>query len=220
MIRSRILLQLRILPFSGHHRHMRQVRCEPESALCVAQPAEPHIEAAEQSNLWQVDQLATCLREAAESLQRAQGECARVNGMTESRFRILQALADHGGPECTQAELAGKLHQSESYLSSLVEQLALDGLLCRERSIRDRRKTLLGTTTEGRRLAQSVARARSRMFNRLLGSWTVDQLQEAVAALQRLARDLDGWPTLMSGENRPPVDTGFDAILPSPSNAR
>lgn len=113
MMRSRILLQLRILPFPGHHRHMPDVRCKPDSAPCSAQPADSPHEAAERNTVWQVDRLAACLDEAAESLQRTQGRCARVNGKTEWRFRVVQALADHGGPECTQAKLAGNLHQFE-----------------------------------------------------------------------------------------------------------
>jgi DNA-binding MarR family transcriptional regulator len=199
---------------------MPELRCKPNSALCAAQSAETHLGAAAATAVGPVERLAACLREAAESLQRAQEECARVHGTNESRFRILQALADHGGPECTQAELAGKLQQSESHLSSQVEKLALEGLLCRERSIRDRRKTMLWTTTEGRRVAQSVAEARSRMLNRLLESWTVDQVQVAAAALRRLAEDLDVWPALLSGVSLPPVSAGVDALPPSPSNAR
>jgi hypothetical protein len=96
----------------------------------------------------------------------------------------------------------------------------MECLLCRKRRLRDGCKTLLGDTTEGRWSSQCVARAQSRLVNQLLESWIVERLREALAAMQRLTVDLDGWSNFMSRVNRSPVGTGVGAIPLSPSNAR
>lgn len=203
---------------------MPELRCEPAAASCPAQLAEPPSAVRHCGGPTPVEQLGNCLREAAELLQRVHVECARVSGLTDARFRVLQALSEHGGPECTQAELAGRLQQSESHLSSLVEQLALEGLVVRERSVRDRRKTLLCATVEGRQLAHDVGSARSQLLNRLLRFWTVEQLQSATAALRTLTHDLETWPELLPGLGSPAgnavVSHGSPTPFARPTGAR
>jgi hypothetical protein len=148
IIRGRILLQLRILPFSGHHRHTPDVRCKPESALCPSQSADPHSAAAAATYPQQVKRLSACLGQVAETLQRIQVEWSCEKGTNLSRLRMLQTLAEHGGPVSTQPEREGKLQHSKLFLRSLVDRRTLAGLLHREQSVRDRRKAVLWNTTD------------------------------------------------------------------------
>jgi len=109
IIRGRILLQVRILPFSGHHRHMPDVRCQPESALCLVQPSDPHSPAAAATCPQQVERLFVGSGRVAEALQCIHVEWSPEKGTNKSRLRLLQALAEDGGPVSTQPDRAGKL---------------------------------------------------------------------------------------------------------------
>ncbi len=190
IIRGRILLQVRILPFSGHHRHMPDVRCQPESALCLAQPADPHSPADAATCPQQVERLFVGSGRVAEALQCIHVEWSSEKGTNKSRLRLLQALAEDGGPVSTQPDRAGKLPHWKSFLSSLVVQQTAEGQLHREQRIRDRRRGLLCTRTERRPKAQSVIRNRLRMF-RWLESMIQEPLPPAVAARPGFPRGSD-----------------------------
>jgi DNA-binding MarR family transcriptional regulator len=69
-------------------------------------------------------------------------------GLNETRVVILEALRE-GGTGASQADLAGDLQISESSLCVLVERMRHEGLLRRERSALDRRKTVLQLTPLG-----------------------------------------------------------------------
>jgi DNA-binding MarR family transcriptional regulator len=195
---------------------MLELRCDPATASCTAQSAEVPPSTFPGGDSSPLEQLGSCLREAAEVLQRVHVECARVSGLTDARYRVLQALSEHGGPECTQAELAGRLQQSESHLSSLVEQLAQEGLLFRERSLRDRRKTLVRITDEGRLLAHQVRLTRSQILSRLLRMWTHAQVGSAVAGLRTLVHDLEAWPEFLPGYDAPAPHLVLGSGSPTP----
>jgi len=71
-------------------------------------------------------------------------------GLNESRYNVLDALRGMPGQTSTQTDLATRLLQSESNLSTLLDRMRSDGLISRTRSERDRRKSLIGLTTAGR----------------------------------------------------------------------
>src|SRR5579863_7592422 len=83
-------------------------------------------------------------------------------GLNESRYHVLDAL--RGMPEgtSTQTELAARLLQSESNLSTLLERMRQDELISRVRSETDRRKSLIGLTRAGRDALVRADLARSR----------------------------------------------------------
>ncbi|WP_437201580.1 MarR family winged helix-turn-helix transcriptional regulator [Planctomicrobium sp. SH664] len=83
-------------------------------------------------------------------------------GLNESRAAVLEVLS--GAPEAwTQTELANDLCLSESNLCALIERMRREGLLCRERSTIDRRKTLLTATDLGRSSCASIAEIKAEL---------------------------------------------------------
>jgi DNA-binding MarR family transcriptional regulator len=85
-----------------------------------------------------------------------------IAGLNESRYNVLDALRAIPGQTSTQTDLAARLLQSESNLSTLLDRMRSDGLISRTRSDRDRRKSLIGLTAAGREALDSADLARSR----------------------------------------------------------
>ncbi len=97
------------------------------------------------------------------------GEFLDPFGLTEVRYSVLAALNSAGEMGLSQSELAERLMQSESNVSTLVERMAQDNLVERLRSHADRRKRVLLLSPSGSRLVERVENAK--------GNWAVRQLQ-------------------------------------------
>jgi len=76
-------------------------------------------------------------------------------GLSESKAAILEALAtrDH---QPTQTDLAGDVGLSESNLCGLIERMKNEGLVERDRSPLDRRKSVLSLTPAGQACHQVI----------------------------------------------------------------
>lgn len=79
-------------------------------------------------------------------------------GLNEIRYEVLRIVDGASQEGCSQAELADRLDQSESSVSTLVDRMRKDGLLYRLRSKTDRRMRSLMLTEKGREL-YTAARA-------------------------------------------------------------
>ena len=135
--------------------------------------------------------LGTLLQRAVQAHGVAVADCGSDRGLSDARFRILDALSGQWGSECTQSDLAARLRQSESHLSELLEGLADGGFISRERSTRDRRKTLVRATPAGVDVAAAVAGQRDHRLRERLAGWSGDQVRQLLTALNRLCHDLD-----------------------------
>jgi DNA-binding MarR family transcriptional regulator len=98
-------------------------------------------------------------------------------GLNESRYNVLDALRRIPGAACTQTELAARLLQSESNLSTLLERMRQDELISRVRSETDRRKSSIGLTSSGREALARADLARSRATANLFKA--LDESQQA-----------------------------------------
>ena len=115
-------------------------------------------------------------------------------GLNESRYNVLDALRWMPAGTCTQTELAARLLQSESNLSTLLERMRQDDLISRVRSETDRRKSLIGLTAAGREALARADLVRARAISTILKELNEPQ-QAALCAslgllLQRLEREL------------------------------
>lgn len=116
-------------------------------------------------------------------------------GLNEARYQVLAAIHRQGYDGCSQTELAGHLLQSESNLSTLLERMRLDGLVVRERSATDRRRSVIRLTDAGAETLQEAARRRKAV----LAKWLP---QEASFAWQgALQRTLARMEALLSGDS-------------------
>ncbi len=89
-------------------------------------------------------------------------------GLNEIRYEVL-SLVDACSPDgCSQAELANRLDQSESSVSTLVDRMRKDDLLYRLRSKTDRRMRSLMLTERGRQLVSLAKRSHADKIDGLL----------------------------------------------------
>lgn len=115
-------------------------------------------------------------------------------GLTESRAAVLEALSS-AAPHCTQAELAAQLGLSESNLCALIERMRQDGLLDRERSLIDRRKTLLKVTPVGQDRCAAIQRIHAALSEELaeqVPDHVRDAMREWVDLMQSILHQRDG----------------------------
>ncbi|RPI84887.1 MAG: MarR family transcriptional regulator, partial [Planctomycetaceae bacterium] len=169
----------------SHHQH------DPRLAPLLEQSAPPQPAAETPHADHPALRVGDTLQRAGMALDRALLKCAGEVGLSDAKFRVLDALSAHSGAGCTQAELAGRLHQSESHLSCLVEQLVACGLLQRERHQQDRRKSVIRRTAQGDDVWLRASAGRGALLGRLLRSWSVGELEDAERLLSAMRRALD-----------------------------
>lgn len=129
--------------------------------------------------------------------------------LNDGRHSVLVALSRSGDFGCSQAEMADKLCQSESNVSTLIERMERDGLVSRSRSEADRRKRVLRITSEGLKTLSAVDAKRSIWATRLLQGVPTTDVPDLALLLQRLGSSLDrtfAIPQSMSTASRPLKD--------------
>lgn len=142
------------------------------------------------------DDVSALLVRGAECMTASLLDCTIEAGLNEARFRVLDALQRHAGGECSQAELAGRLLQSESNLSTLLERMSGDGLITRTRSLTDRRRSLIRMTALGSEAMSRAHQARSAAVRRLLRFFSPQEVAQLAGGLRRLVEDLEHSPEL------------------------
>lgn len=111
--------------------------------------------------------------------------------LNDGRHSVLAALAKAEQGGCSQADLAERLGQSESNISTLIERMQRDGLVNRLRSEADRRKRVLLITDAGRSTLESVDASRTAWAGKLLNGISVDDRPRLFGLLQQLASSLE-----------------------------
>ncbi|SEM60351.1 MarR family winged helix-turn-helix transcriptional regulator [Paenibacillus sp. OV219] len=72
---------------------------------------------------------------------------AQQHGITPQQFLVLRSLA--GSPEMNLADLSDELHLGNSTTSGIVDRMVEAELICRERSLMDRRSVTLRLAEKG-----------------------------------------------------------------------
>lgn len=94
------------------------------------------------------------LTRATESLLTRLAHCGSLHGLTISQFGVLEALY-HLGP-LNQSELGEKLLRSGGNITLVIDNLEKQGLVTRERDLRDRRLVNVSLTPSGEALITQV----------------------------------------------------------------
>jgi len=87
--------------------------------------------------------------EAADSVREMMTPCLTAHGLNDARFTIMRAIRASRNGECSQSELARCLKQSEANVSTLLDRMRGDGLVSREKSPFDRRRSVVRLTEKG-----------------------------------------------------------------------
>src|SRR5580704_5525331 len=133
-------------------------------------------------------------------------------GLSDARFTVLQIVRDSLPRGCTQTELAERLQQSESSVSTLVDRMRAADLLYRLRSKSDRRKCLLVLTDHAREVLDKLERCHHERMAGLLSCYRADQLHELAVLLKILDSELTRRE--VAGTD-PPTPIGA-AVIPHP----
>lgn len=108
-------------------------------------------------------------------------------GLNEARYSVLRELRFRQSEGCSQSELARGLYLSESNLSTLLDRMVRDGLLERERSRLDRRKSIIRITPRGATLADEIRSQEDAIMERL---WSLVSADSQLVLSQGLARTI------------------------------
>lgn len=110
--------------------------------------------------------------------------------LSDVRFAVLRFLHDSEPAGCTQSELAQRLDQSESSISTLVKRMRDSGLLYRLRSTIDKRKWALKLTESGRTHFESAQTCHEKRMGELLDGFFEAELQLLAQLLDKLVIEL------------------------------
>lgn len=111
--------------------------------------------------------------------------------MNDGRHAVLVVLAGKDERGCSQAQLAERLGQSESNVSTLIERMQRDGLVSRSKSDADRRKRVLQITSDGRSVLASIDANRATWAGRLLSGMSTNDRQRLYDLLKLLGDSLE-----------------------------
>jgi DNA-binding MarR family transcriptional regulator len=114
---------------------------------------------------------------------------ARDLGVTQGEAHVLAHL--HAAGESTIAELHRAFAHKRSTLTSILDRLAVRGLVVREASERDRRTFVVRLTKEGRRLAARAHERLEAFEARALKRVTREQLAGFAAVVAAVEKALD-----------------------------
>jgi DNA-binding MarR family transcriptional regulator len=96
------------------------------------------------------------------------------------------ALTEIAEGELAQRELVERLHLDRSSVSRLVDRLVVRGWVQRADEAADRRTVRLKATSEGQRVAASIARSRAERFAALLDAIPPERHSEVLDAIRLL----------------------------------
>lgn len=126
--------------------------------------------------------------------------------LSEGRYSILAALDHAGANGLSQSEVAEKLMQSESNVSSLLDRLHREALVDRRWSSTDRRKRVLLLTADGQQLIHQVELARRRWADALLSAISPHDRRVLADVMQQLPGHVES--TVETESAVPPMAVG------------
>ncbi len=136
-------------------------------------------------------------------------------GLSDARFSVLQIVRDALPRGCTQTELAERLQQSESSVSTLVDRMRAADLLYRLRSKSDRRKCLLVLTDHARETLDKLEVCHHERMAELLSCYHTEQLRDLAVLLKILDSELSRRE--LAGTDPPtPVASAATSVIPHP----
>ena len=95
-------------------------------------------------------------------------------------------LKYNGGVQVSQQDLSARLVVNKSNVVGLLDRLENNGLLSRKSDTRDRRLNHIILTTKGKKLVERVEGAYFAEIDRLLSAFTQREIQDIIAALDKL----------------------------------
>lgn len=124
-----------------------------------------------------VDSVVELIQEAADSIRELMTPCLTNHSLNDARFTIMRAICGSRAGECSQSELARCLKQSEANVSTLLDRMRGDGLVSREKSPLDRRRSVVRLTERGELLLAQAEREYAFRSQEVLRCFAVYEIQ-------------------------------------------
>jgi DNA-binding MarR family transcriptional regulator len=132
------------------------------------------------------------LYSASAILRRAFDQALAPWGITSSQAPVLAFLEEVGHP-ITISQLARLLVLESPSVTTMVDRLSERGLVERTRDPKDRRKTLVRFTQEGKRLLKSIREPGQQLYDEMFGVLTDEQRQVLRAILRKFRDENIAW---------------------------
>lgn len=114
---------------------------------------------------------------AADSIRELMSPCLTVHHLNDARFTLMRAIRNSPSGECSQSELARCLKQSEANVSTLLDRMRGDGLVSREKSPFDRRRSVVRLSERGEELLAHAELEYAARAQGVLRSFAVYEVQ-------------------------------------------
>ena len=132
------------------------------------------------------------LYSASAILRRAFDQALAPRGITALQASVLAFLDEVGHP-ITISQLARLLILESPSVTTMVDRLSERGLVERTRDPKDRRKTLVRFTQEGKRLLKSIREPGQQLYDEMFGVLTDEQRQVLRAILRKFRDENIAW---------------------------
>jgi len=107
-----------------------------------------------------------------------------------STVLVVEAVsrATEAGRQCSIGDLAVAMQVAHSTASRLVDRAVRAGMVTRDRSLADPRRTVVALTDEGLRLRREAVRFRTGRLRDMLADWSASEVATLARLLERFAR--------------------------------
>ncbi len=127
----------------------------------------------------------------------------REAGVTAAQYRVLQTVAERH--HVTAKQIADKLRVSAATVTALVDRLVQKGLVLRQKSLVDKRRTDIALTEQGKETLETAPDLLHQKFVKKFAALEEWEQAMLVASLERVAtmvdaEDLDAAPLLDTGD--------------------
>ncbi|MFO0975878.1 MAG: MarR family transcriptional regulator [Planctomycetaceae bacterium] len=125
-----------------------------------------------------------------DQMQNRFGKLFRTFGLTASQYNVLRILRGEGQPmPCL--EIAERMVQVVPAITGLLDRLAAQGLISRERCTKDRRVVYVALTDKAAELLRQMDQPVSDLHRELLGHLTQEELKELSRLLEKARTSLN-----------------------------
>jgi MarR family transcriptional repressor of emrRAB len=135
--------------------------------------------------------LVRTLAQVGRAMHQLAEEAIRPTGLGEAEFRVLLQLYSHPEGHGHPGELCSGAGQSPANITRITDQLVARGLISREASEQDRRRTVLQVTTSGEALIRSIVPQAYQPLARLLEPFGRAERAQLQSLLDRLVQAWD-----------------------------
>ena len=126
------------------------------------------------------------LLKAREALMQHRRPALRAHGLSDQQWRVLRVLREHADEGLETGQLAERAYILGPSLTGMLARMERDGLVTRQRSAEDARRTLVWATDEGLALADGLSGSIEAQYEDLAAHLGQSRLVQLYALLDEL----------------------------------